>query len=696
MVLSMIQKIAETAKTHAKTVFFLSLIFLLAFGIRGHLLKYELFFEFDSYYHARLVSYILQTGTLPGRDPLAYYQLGGAVLPATGTFFWYFSAAVYKIFTLGAPYNKDLLIFFVKVLPALYGAITSVLMFFLGKELYGKKAGYAMAFFAAVVPAYVYRTMAGFFEEDSFGFIWMIAGLVLFFNATKNPEFSRKKIFFALLSGILFGVMAWSWNMFILVPLIMLASLPFALLNIYAKRGMKEAVDFAKLFAITFVAFAIIATPANSTWITIAVSYVLGVIPPGIPLFIIGIGVLLVLMLAYIFYAAGKTAQTGKTQAKTLQFVSMLLLYSVLLLTVTIFLVLQDYRKGGVLESSVGEESTGKESFGSKYNALIAFPILALLLIPYRIYRKNDEHYSALVFFWIVITLFMAWYKLKFTYTFGLPIAAAAGVTTVEMLSFLQSRKSVSAKAVAVSLGLMLLVGVAAASVFVTRQPPNIETDMGWKQALKWMRESTPKDSKFFNWWDQGHWITFIGERKAFLDNRNADYAGNQNFALFLIETDFKKSLEIIERYNPDYLIANWDMLAGTISFTRFAYDTTNLGHPGIQKFNAGPSIAFPCGIITENNQKIYQCGGNKIPEAQMNNIPTTWQQLPSQLIDGRTPLYIYTDPDKRVLYGLNPVVNQTTIAKIWFGHPDAKPHFEEVYAAEGIKIFKIKKQSSQ
>ena len=686
----MLQKILQSIGSNKKTLFFLFLIFITAFAVRGHLLKYELFFEFDSYYHARIVSYLLKDGAIPQKDPLAYYQLGGATLPATGLFFWYFNALMYKVFTLGAPYNKDLWIFFVKVLPALYGSVISVLMYFLGKELYGKKAGYAMAFFAAVVPAFVYRTMSGFFEEDSFGFIWMIAGLTLFVKATKHPEFSRKKILLAASAGIMFGIMAWTWNMFILVPLLLTAYLPFALLLLYAKKSSKELVDFLKLFAITFAVFVAMATPANSTWISVAVNYVLGVIPGNIPVFVIGIALLLVGMLAYIMFVTGK--KTGANQKRTVSVIAMIAMYAIILLIATVFLVIPDYRGRGVLENTVGEESTGKESFGSKYNALIIFPVLALLLLPYRAYRRKDEHYSALVFFWVAITLFMAWYKLKFTYTFGLPIAAAAGVVSAEMFYFLDPKKSLSAKIVASALALMFLVGIAAASVFVVKQPPNIETDFGWKPALEWLRENTPQDAKIFNWWDQGHWISFLSERKVFLDNRNSDYAGDQNFALFLIETDLEKSMKILRKYDPDYVLLNWDMLGSIISFTIYAYDTLDVSHPGIQKFNVGPNIAFPCSPVQDAGQKFYQCGANRIPEQQMNGVNTTWQAVPTQLVDNRTPLFVYTDNDKRVLYLLNVAVNDTTIAKMWFGHPDTRQYFELVYNSQGIKIFKVKK----
>ena len=112
-----------------KMVLVILLIFLLAFTVRGYNLKYDLFFGFDSYYHARMTSYILEDGFLPDKDPMAYYQIGYSSIPPIGAFFWYFSAAIYKIFTLGAPYDKGLWIEFVKILPALYGALTSVAMY---------------------------------------------------------------------------------------------------------------------------------------------------------------------------------------------------------------------------------------------------------------------------------------------------------------------------------------------------------------------------------------------------------------------------------------------------------------------------------------------------------------------------------------------------------------------------------------
>ena len=161
-------------KINKKEVFIVLLIFLLAFGVRGHLMKYDLMWGFDSYYHARIAGEVIQNLSVPESDPLAYYQLEERTVPKSGAFFWLFTAGIYKIFTFGAEYEKELWIVFVKVLPAFFGALISASMYFFGKEMYGKKAGIVMAFFAAVVPSFVYRTMAGFFEEDSLGFLWLV------------------------------------------------------------------------------------------------------------------------------------------------------------------------------------------------------------------------------------------------------------------------------------------------------------------------------------------------------------------------------------------------------------------------------------------------------------------------------------------------------------------------------------------
>ena len=175
-----------------KELFLVFCLFLLAFGIRAYLMKYELFFEFDGYWHSRMIATLLQTGSIPTHDPLAYYQLGGATTAVGSAFFWWLNATIYKIVTLGGAYQESVWFLLIKILPALFGSLVVVAMYFLGKEVFNRKeAGYLFAFFAAVMPAFAYRTMAGWLEDDSFGFLPFVIGLVFLLRALKRERLDQ-------------------------------------------------------------------------------------------------------------------------------------------------------------------------------------------------------------------------------------------------------------------------------------------------------------------------------------------------------------------------------------------------------------------------------------------------------------------------------------------------------------------------
>ncbi len=678
-----------------KQLFCVSLIFLLAFGVRGHLLIFEYMFGFDPYYHSRMIGFVIQNGYAPEHDMMAYYFMGGGGRP-TDVFFWYFEAAIYKIATLNGPYDKWLWIQFAKVLPAFFGALTAVAMFFFGKELYGRKGGYVMAFMAAVVPSFVYRTMAGTNENDCLGFLWLVIGFVFFVRAVKNPVFNKKGLVNAVLAGFFFAVMSITWEMFLLIPMVLGGYLFFALLYIYSKRNFQQTIDLIKLSAVSLGIFFAVATfTYGSGWINNVIAYVFSAIPGDLEIFLFAGAALLGGLFLYLAYKMRAPAEREST-AKTINLIALILLFIIFLSVIGCFLTIDKlFKITSVLGQSVGEENTGWQYFGSKYNALIVFPWLALLLIPIRMYREKEEHLSAIVFFWVLITLFMAWYKLKFTFAFGLPIAAAAGLVTTELFHYFKGRPSIETKSIAVGMGFMLLVGVAAAAFFVPEQFPHIE--MGnptWKKALAWMQkpENTPENSKMFNWWNNGHWISFIGERSVLIDNRNLSWDADQDFSKFVITPDVNEAAAIIKHYDSDYIILSNDMFSTMGSFGSYAYNTMNASDPRIINFYRPPYYAVPCSRTGAAGSIQYSCGNNSLNEQQMNSIPTTWQSQAYNVTEQSVPFFLYRDADNINIYLINFALNDTTLSKVWFHHPDAMLYFEEVYGSEGIKIFKVKK----
>ncbi len=108
--------------------------------------------------------------------------------------------------------------------PALLGALSVLTMYFLGKELFDRKAGVSAAFFLAVLPGALRRTSAGFFEKEPLGTFCMMASLLFFTRAWKKESWKN-----GILSGLMLGIFTISWGgarmLWLLYPIVVFATL---------------------------------------------------------------------------------------------------------------------------------------------------------------------------------------------------------------------------------------------------------------------------------------------------------------------------------------------------------------------------------------------------------------------------------------------------------------------------------------
>lgn len=627
---------------HKEIFLIIFLIFILGFCIRAHLLRYEYMFEYDPYWHLRATGYVLQ-GNLPDRDPLGFYGQGGTPYAGTPKFLWYFTAAIYKITTLGAGYDKWLLMNYARVLPAIFGALIAVAMFFLGKEIYNKKTGIVMGLVAATIPAFVYRTMAGFFEEDSLGFLWLVIGFIFFVKALKNAHSQKHHIVYGIVSALFFGLMAMTWNMFLLIPLVMMAYFFTNLVYMWIKKSTKhEVLSFVKVFLIIAVIFFGIATWYDGTdWIKDTFEYVDHYLP---------------------------VTQTNLDRVNKVN---------------------ED--PTDVLGATVGEENTGKQFFLSKYNFSIWVPFAVLpIMFFYLLLSKKKDYVTLILFYWLAITLFMAWGKLKFTYTLGLPIAAGAGFLFYVCDELIMEKSLAFKRIFAVFFGFFVLASLAAGVYFITTNVPPIDEQLNWKESLFWMHDNTPENAKIFNWWDYGHWITYFTERKASTDNFNYGVDGDANFGQFIITDDLNRSKEILKKYDADYIMTDQDYFSRYTAFAVYGYTTINYSDPRVARY-AG--VVFTCAkqkaLVTNNIN--YVCGGNTISQTDMNKFPTTWTNKPNELING-VPMFVYKSEKNDVIYIINSAINNSVYAKIYFKDPSTPKIYDYVYTNNEVKVFKVNK----
>ncbi|MCK4280204.1 MAG: hypothetical protein KAW94_06475, partial [Candidatus Thorarchaeota archaeon] len=163
---------AKISRGSIITVLALTIIFFVALGLRLQPLldSQPIVRAFDPWLQLKLTSYITENGIsafftwyddstwVPfGRDVSSAVYLG---VPFTTAFFYWFLNGI------GISVE---LIYVAIVLPAFMGALTCMVMFLLGRELHSTSVGLFSALFLAFIPAFMQRTVVGFFDNECIG-----------------------------------------------------------------------------------------------------------------------------------------------------------------------------------------------------------------------------------------------------------------------------------------------------------------------------------------------------------------------------------------------------------------------------------------------------------------------------------------------------------------------------------------------
>lgn len=685
----------NTVWDNRKILIILLVLFLFATSIRSNLVRYDenYLFEPDAYYHGRVIRDLVTTGEVPQIDPLAYYHetLGGSPVDRY-TFYWTVSAVLYNLLAFGSAFNPALFSFSIQFFPAIFGALISIGMYFLGREIFNsKKIGVITAFMAAVTPAFAYRTMAGAQGNNSLGFLWMVIGFVFLVRALKKRELGREEWINICLAGIFFGIMAITWTMYVLIPLILIPYFVLGILQIAsqseAKKGLKnEVILFAVKILVPLIILSSIALAFGQNWINELSGqlYQVVLIPPVLFFLAIIIGTLVLVGLGYFI------SNLTKENKKIVGLLVIILLYVGLLAMLIFFAVVPDLVDRTQITSLVGEESTGRQFFGTKYNALIIFPIVALFVLPLTLYlfKKRDSHTQLIFWFWTLITLVMAWYKLKFTFVFGLGVVTGAAIfmyLIFELLKKYDFGKGIEAKSIIIVSCFLLLLGVGSAAIFMPDYIPHANTQPELVEAMDWIIYNTSEDAKLFNWWSEGHMLTYITERHVSADNRNFSGPANESLALFVISEDSNAAYSMVKDViNPDYAILNENMFFSGPSFAFYKINTVNYSSPEVTKYYDGPITSFAC----EDNGTQVNCGGNVFSKEQFDAFNTEWTFIPTQFYNESIPMYIYRNGNRLLV--LNKAMNNSNLAKVWLHSDDTKDKYEEVFSNDKIKIFKV------
>jgi dolichyl-diphosphooligosaccharide--protein glycosyltransferase len=185
----------EFLKRYAPLVILL-VVFASALWLRSFPARFGELQALDPFFFYRMGMEVMENGWELGLDELRYHPTGVDTAQYHYLLPIYLPAFVYTFLTvLGM--NMHYLHFAI-MWPAVLGALAVISMYLLGRELFSsRKAGLFAAFFLAMVPAFITRTSAGFFEKEPLGGLFIITSVYFFVRAFRKSSW---------LSGTIAGI----------------------------------------------------------------------------------------------------------------------------------------------------------------------------------------------------------------------------------------------------------------------------------------------------------------------------------------------------------------------------------------------------------------------------------------------------------------------------------------------------------
>ena len=480
------------------------------------------------------------------------------------------SAAIFKILTFfGVPITLYEVCYF---FPAFMGGMTVLAMFFLGKEVLDEKAGLVAAFFLALSPGHIQRTVAGFFDNETIGVFAILMVFLFFVKALKSGKLSH-----SVIGGIFLGYLTLSWGgaqfVIYVIPIVCFFLI---ILNKYNKNVL---IAYAGIEGTGIL--------ISSLKYGFKFNDFLFVIDQGGMLFFT-----ILLVLYHLFYQ-------NKNNYREFYEKFMTIFKWVLIPAVIIFLFLV-YTFPEILPLGLGSKfltiinplirenlsflASVAEHMPSSWSIIYYNTLIPLMLIPLGIYFCI-RRYNAIDIFLIVLVLITFYFvgsMVRIVLVFA-PVAAlvgAYGLVNVlkifgsylkqKKVGFSRKRRRLSRKksmmgnaeiyAVFLIVGFLCTAQVIHTTDVATTQYSYSQLKPGgslndWTESLDWMRTNLEGDTVVVSWWDYGYWLTPLGNVTTVCDNGNYNVKVNGLVGMSMMQTNEIYSAEILKMLGAEYVL---------------------------------------------------------------------------------------------------------------------------------------------
>jgi len=592
----------------------LLLVLFIAFTVRVLPIRWEIpsgtlrLNEFDPYYQFTLTNRMVQNGLFSpylennGKGWVNYQQWypGGLnmgrslpALPMT-------AAILYSIISwLGV--NIDLMSF-AALFPAIMGALSCLMIYFVGKDMGGKAIGLFAALFLALAPSFLQRTALGFFDTEVLGILGLLVFIFLFLRAIDETKSLRSSLFYSAGSGAALAYFVAAWGAaYYLLGLAVLFVFILILLKRYSQRLLFS-------YSITFGLGLFIATKVP----VISMDYIIS----GAVLPVAGVFILLCLseILRHNLSARTKVWITGASLATIVAgFVALWQLGYMKGIAGKFITVLDPFiRSTAPLIESVAEHRIS--AWGNIYFDL-GFGILFFLVGLYFTLRNPTNRNIFLLTFGATALYFAAsMVRLLVIFAPAFSLLAAMGILGIlkPFYTLLREAPQIAIKSkrriarvskeysgIAVFLVFMLLVTnlayspqnggmprvygqayspitISAASLPLGSSLPSQAEE--WFNMLSWTQNNLQSTTIVCSWWDYGYWLSVLGNVTTLADNATINTTQIENIGyIFMAPED--KALQMLKLYDAEYILvfitlqigqSTADQSSYAVQFSRF------------------------------------------------------------------------------------------------------------------------------
>lgn len=545
--------------------------FIIALSIRLLPLKYGIYLnEFDPYFQYYQTKWIVDQGWygfiawfFQGVNKLMWYP-SGRDIPATAypgvPFFGAFVYLILKGLGLELP-----LMYVVGFIPAFSGALTTILLYFIGKEVHSRTAGLLASFFFAISAATITRTSYGFFDDDSISQIYIALFALSFIKSMKG----KSKVW-PIVAGISLSLLSMTWGAYVYV--VDLLALTFILL-ILLRRADANIIN-AYLIAMTITLITIAIIPRSRGFFS------------GFYVILPILGYILVFSELYLFKRL-KGISMSRLVIYSISLIAGFLAISYLLerfgiikgIAGKLLIVINPFTKSGNpwLES-VGEHfATTWAQFFLNFNIMFIMLPLGIYIIAKR--ARNEDIFLLL----LALTSLHATAstnRLFMLSTQPVVLLGSIGFTSLiaiyaailrQRKEYLERRRARLFKGIPTSYGALLIIILILLTMFtsmtseanplrVSSIPPSIlSTETGsvtydWIATFEWIKNNLPQNAVIASWWDYGYWITVNTGRISIADNANYNYTQIYLLARALV-SDENTSLKIFKSFGAQYVL---------------------------------------------------------------------------------------------------------------------------------------------